>query len=298
MELRQLVYFVAVVDEASFTRAAAKLHVAQPGVSAQLRQLEREVGEPLLDRSGRTVRPTEAGLAMLPYARAALDAVAGARASIEELTGLVRGQVRVGTVAYLASVDLPGLLAAFHQRHPDVDITVLTAAPEQLAEQLRTGQLDLVLIGAGTSDDTIATQVVADEPIVAVVGRDHPLAGRSAVTIAGLAQHRLNCLPRGTGLRTAVDAACTAEGVRPHVAFESADPRVLIEFAAQGLGVALVAESAARTRSTDTHLLTVAGAPRVRMVLGWRRDGPTGPAARALIRHARTTLPDIAADRD
>ncbi|KOG56021.1 LysR family transcriptional regulator, partial [Streptomyces varsoviensis] len=79
MELRQLEYLVAVVEEASFTKAAARLHVAQPGVSAQVRQLERELGQSLLDRSGRTVRPTEAGAAVLPYARAALAAVDGAR---------------------------------------------------------------------------------------------------------------------------------------------------------------------------------------------------------------------------
>src|SRR5919198_975170 len=106
MELRQLRYFVTVSQEASFTRAAAKLHVAQPGVSAQIRQLERELGHDLLDRSGRTVRPTEVGAAVLPYARAALEAVDGARLAVDELTGLVRGHVAVGMVTACSSVDL------------------------------------------------------------------------------------------------------------------------------------------------------------------------------------------------
>jgi len=113
MELRQLAYFVAVADEGNFTRAAATVHVAQPGVSAQIRHLERELGQDLLDRSGRNVSVTEAGAAVLPYARAALAAVAGARQAVDELTGLLRGHVTIGTLTSISSdqVDLPGLLA-------------------------------------------------------------------------------------------------------------------------------------------------------------------------------------------
>jgi DNA-binding transcriptional LysR family regulator len=88
MELHRLEYFVAVAEEGSFTRAAARVHVAQSGVSAQVRRLEAELGQPLLDRSGRTVRLTEVGAVVLPYARAALEAVAGARHAVDELTRL------------------------------------------------------------------------------------------------------------------------------------------------------------------------------------------------------------------
>src|SRR5579862_5105159 len=107
MEIRQLEYLVAVVEEASFTRAAERLHVAQPGVSAQIRQLERELGQPLLDRSSRVTRLTEAGKAVLPFARAALSAAAGARTAVDELAGLLRGHVTIGMVVQCASLDIP-----------------------------------------------------------------------------------------------------------------------------------------------------------------------------------------------
>src|SRR4051794_18641989 len=107
MELRQLAYFVAVVEEANFTRAAEKMHVAQPGVSAQVRLLERELGQVLLDRSGRTVRVTEVGAAVLPFARAALDAVSGVRLVVDEMAGLVRGRVALGMITSHA-FDIPG----------------------------------------------------------------------------------------------------------------------------------------------------------------------------------------------
>src|SRR4051812_2373139 len=106
MELRQLAYFVAVAEEGSFTRAAERVNIAQPGVSAQIRQLERELGQELLDRSVRSVRLTEVGAAVLPYARAALEAVDGARQAVAELSGLLRGQVSVGMLTACGAVDL------------------------------------------------------------------------------------------------------------------------------------------------------------------------------------------------
>ncbi|MGZ3585118.1 MAG: LysR family transcriptional regulator, partial [Ktedonobacterales bacterium] len=110
MELRQLEYFVAVAEEASFTKAAARVHAAQPGVSAQIRQLERELGQDLFDRTGRTVRLTAVGAAVLPYARAALEAVAAARLAVDELTGLLRGRVAVGMLTACSIVSLFDLL--------------------------------------------------------------------------------------------------------------------------------------------------------------------------------------------
>src|SRR5689334_12576631 len=98
MELRQLEYFVAVAEEANFTRASERVHIAQSGVSAQVRRLERELGAELLDRTPSGVRVTDVGAAVLPYARAALDAAAGARAAVDELTGLLHGHVSVGMI--------------------------------------------------------------------------------------------------------------------------------------------------------------------------------------------------------
>ena len=118
MELRQLEYFVAVAEEANFTRAAQRVHVAQPAVSAQIARLERELGQPLLDRSHRAVRLTAAGEAALPYAQAGSG---GRRAmcarAVDELTELVRGTVTIGTVT-AHNVDMPALLADFHAHIP------------------------------------------------------------------------------------------------------------------------------------------------------------------------------------
>ncbi|MEU5882803.1 LysR family transcriptional regulator [Spirillospora sp. NPDC047279] len=292
MELRQLEYFVTVTEEAGFTRAAAKLHVAQPGVSAQIRQLERELGQPLLDRSGRTVRPTEVGAAVLPYARAALAAVAGARLAVEELTGLVRGHVTVGVVEWMTVLDLPGLLAEFHGDHPNVEITMFEDQTVDLIEALRTGRLDLGIISIGDPPEGLETQVVIDQEIVAAVPPGHELARRESIPLAALRDRPLISLPKGTGLRGVFDRACAAAGFTPQVSFEAGDPPMLARLAARDLGVAILPESAARAFAAEVRTVRI-GRPRLRgrIALAWRADGPTSPAARALITLARTRMP-------
>lgn len=198
MELRQFEYFVAVTDEASFTRAAAGLHVAQPGVSAQIRRLERELGQPLFDRSGRTVRLTEVGRAVLPFARAALEAVNGARLAVDELTGLVRGQVAVGMVASCGALPLPAVLAGFHRRHPAVEISLTEANSDVLLDDVLAGRLDLAVVGlAAGPPEGIAIQVVVDERLVAAVAPDDPLADAGTVRLAALRDRALITLTRG-----------------------------------------------------------------------------------------------------
>jgi DNA-binding transcriptional LysR family regulator len=291
MELRQLEYFIAVAEEASFTKAAAKVHVAQPGVSAQIRKLEAEFGESLLDRSGRTVRLTEAGAAVLPYARAALEAVGNARLVVDELTGLVRGRVAVGMVVSCSSVDLPDLLADFHKNHPAVDITLSEGNSDKLIESVLTGRLDLALIALGsTPPEGIETQLIVDEALSAAVALSDELADRETVTLAEIQDRPLISLPRGTGMRTCIEEACAAQGLTPHIALEASNLDVLAHLAARGLGVAIVPESLAAAHP-ELHGLTITE-PRLRgsVELAWRAGGPSSPAGRALVRHARSVL--------
>jgi DNA-binding transcriptional LysR family regulator len=292
MELRQLEYFIAVAEEANFTRASERVHVAQSGVSAQIRRLERELGQELFDRTPGAVRLTEVGAAMLPYARSALDAVAGARATVDELAGLVRGHVSVGMIVARSALDLPELLSDFHREHPGVEITLAEDNTERLLEMLQAGELDLALVGlAAPPPEAIETEVLSDEELVAVVGRGDALSAKSRISLSALRDRALISLPPGTGMRTALDAACAAAGLNPRIAFEASDPVMLVELAARGLGVAIVPASLAAARAAHVHSLTVSTPElRSRLELAWRAGGPISPAARALLAQARTTL--------
>jgi DNA-binding transcriptional LysR family regulator len=181
MELRQLRYFVTVAEEESFTRAARRLHVAQPGISAQVRKLEDELGEPLLDRSDRSVRLTAAGVEVLPHARAALASAEAARSAVTELAGLTRGRVRVGTVPSCPVVELPGHLASFHRRFPGIDISLSEANGDDLVKAIEEGDIDVAVVGAaGEPNPRLRRVELTDERLLAAVRRDHPLAGRAS----------------------------------------------------------------------------------------------------------------------
>ncbi|WLW49910.1 LysR family transcriptional regulator [Streptomyces sp. YU58] len=289
MELRQLQYFVAVVEEASFTRAAARLHLAQPGVSAQIRQLERELGQPLLDRSGRSVRVTEVGAAVLPFARAALAAVDGVRQTAAEFTGLLRGRVGIGLIPGVLrhEVDVPGLLADFHDDHPRVEITLTEDTSDRMLTALRRGELDIAVVGVEDEAPPpgVAMRVFVDEPLVAAAAEGHPLfaayGGAGAVPVAALAEYPLISLVRGTGVRAVLDRLCGEAGFRPRIAFEAAAPDALTRLAARGLGVAVIPGLGPGFGLPTLRL----DDPRARgrVALAWRTEGPTGPAARSLL---------------
>jgi len=290
MELRQLEYFVAVAEERNFTRAAQRIHVAQPAVSAQIARLEREVGQRLLDRSRRETRLTAAGEAMLPHARAALSAVAHARLAIDELAQLVRGTVTLGTVTS-HNLDIPALLADFHRAHPAVEITLSTDTSAALIDDVQSGVLDAAIVSVGPHEVPLglAVEVVTDEAIDAAVCLDDPWAGRTSIGVAQLVERRLIALPMGAGIRAQLERACAAAGLTPHVAFEANTPVALAELAARGLGVAIVPRSVSRTHP---GLAPIAIKPelRGRLVFAWRSSGPMSPAARVLVEMARRLL--------
>lgn len=290
MELRQLEYLVAVAEEANFTRAAERIHVAQPAVSAQIQRLERELGQQLLDRTRRTVRLTAAGQAVLPYARAALTAVDNMQVAVDELTGLVRGTVTIGTVTS-HNVDIPTLLADFHADHPDVEITLGTAASDDLVDHVRTGRLDVAIASVGPDEvpTGLEVEVVTDEAIVAAVWRGDPLAGRKTIRVAELRDRPLIALPVGAGIRHRFDRVCAEAGVTPRIAFEASTPVALADLAERGLGVAIVPASVPRGRA-GLHALAFVPQLRGRLVLAWRAAGPISPAARVLIDQARRLL--------
>jgi DNA-binding transcriptional LysR family regulator len=156
MEIRQLEYFVAVAEEANFTRAAERVRITQPGISAQVRRLERELGAPLFDRSTRLASLTPAGAAALGHARAALAAADAVRAAVDEVNGLLRGRLVVGMVTACTVTPLFDALAAFHRVHPGIEISLLEDSSDRLVERIRTGAADLCLSASAPAPPTCA----------------------------------------------------------------------------------------------------------------------------------------------
>ncbi|HEV3173464.1 MAG TPA: LysR family transcriptional regulator [Actinocrinis sp.] len=290
MELRQLVYFEAVVRHGGFSRAGEQLRVAQPAVSAQIRRLEAELGTPLLRRTTRQVALTEAGELFLVRVRAVLDQLDLARAELSELTAVLRGRVRIGATPVLSTLDLPAALARFHRRHPSVTLTLRTGLIADLRDALDSGELDLVVgpLHPGLAESHLA-HPLAEESVVLATAPGHRTAGRTAggrraIALADLRDEPFVCLPRGTGLRAILTAAAARAGFEPRIEFEADTPANVRELVAVGLGVALLAESVALAAGPAIDILRLDDAPEhppIGCILPRRRAA--NPATRAFV---------------
>jgi DNA-binding transcriptional LysR family regulator len=288
MELRQLEYLIAVAEEANFTRAAERVHISQSGVSAQIRQLERDLGCTLIDRSSRTARLTGAGAAALPHARAVLAAAAALRQAVDEVSGLISGHLVVGMITACTVTGLFDGLSGFHQAHPGVTITLVEDSSASLIERVRSGTADLALVGVpGNPPPGLDTLSIVSERLAAAVPSGHPLlTGREGTTLADLAGYPLVCLPPGTGIRGVLDQACAARGIHLDITMEASAPGAIADLAARGLGVAVLSESMTASYAPRLRFLPIEDIDMLaRLTLIWR---PTpSPALRELLGHCR-----------
>ena len=243
MELRQLVYFDAVVRHGGFTRASAALRVAQPAVSAQVRRLERELGTPLLHRTTRRVALTAAGEVFLARIRAVLEQLDDARAALADLAGLERPLLRVGATPLLGPLDLPSALAECRRRHPGLRLTLREALIGELLTALDNDELD-VIVGPIHQDlsHRYVRSSLAPERVVLVV----PPGSARSLSLADYRDESFACLVAGSGLHAILVAAATAEGFSPRIDYEADRPETVRALVSAGLGVALLAASTAR----------------------------------------------------
>jgi DNA-binding transcriptional LysR family regulator len=296
VELRQLAYFVAVADEAHFTRAAERLRIAQPAVSQQIRRLEAELGEQVFLRDRRSVRLTPAGEALLPHARAALAQVEHGRESIAALRGLLTGPLAIGLVHPLPGRRIVRAIGAFARRNPSVSLSLKEGETDALLAAVAGGELHCAFIGLGPGTEPpgeFASQVVAREPAVLAVHAEHALAARDAVPLAELRDEPFVCLTHASRLRHVLEGACQAAGFAPRIVVETTDLAVMVMLAAEGVGIALLPRSGL-DGAEGVVALDVLGPPVDRRIaLVWRADY-VPPAARAFIDHLPISPPSKA----
>src|SRR5262245_42474277 len=188
MELHQLRYFVTVVREGTFTKAADRLYITQPSLSEQIRKLETELGGQLFQRLGRRLALTSAGEAFLPHAEQALVEVDQARARVEEVQGLRLGRLSIGVLPSVAARLLPPFVAEFRRRHPGVEVVLREGnASADLEQLVHDGALDLAVVRLPARRADLADHVMIREPLVLVAAPGHRLADARSVALAELA---------------------------------------------------------------------------------------------------------------
>lgn len=249
MDLRQLEYVVAVAEELNFTRAAARCHIVQSGLSFQIAKLERELGTPIFERTSRTVRLSPAGEVLLPHARRALAEVDAAQTELAAMSGVVRGTLRLGVIPVNhGSIDLPDLLQTYHRRYPEVDVIVSDVGSVAMVSMLQAGDLDAAFLGLFPEQlpAPLSARLLTVEPLVAIMEGANPCARRRKVGLAELAATTafIEC-HHDSGLRTQVDLAFARAGATRHISFELGNLLDVARIASLGLGAAIVPASVA-----------------------------------------------------
>lgn len=296
MDLRQLRYLVALAEELNFTRAAATEHIAQPALSQQIRRLEDELGLGLVERTTRHVSLTEAGELLVVRARRIFAELEAAEAELAAVRGVDTGHVTIGAMHTMGPVDLSLALATFHERHPDVGLTVHEASSEEMAEMLRDDALDLAFLSVTERVEShgLGLHQLVSEELVALLPPDHALAGRRQLRMADLAREPFISFRAGARLRELLFAAGREAGFEPRVELESNEPQRVRRLVSRGLGVAILPRSDAMGPGADVQVSTlVEPALRRDITLAWREGRRHPPAATAFLELARDTFTEI-----
>jgi DNA-binding transcriptional LysR family regulator len=245
MEVRHLAVFLAVADERNFTRASIRLHTTQSAVSATIQSLETELGAELFDRSARQIRMTVAGLALIPKARAVLDAVVEARDCVDAVTGGVSGTVSVGFMTSVTLVDIPRLLGEFAKANPGVRVMLRSSerGSSGLADMLSSGELDIAFVANSAQPPADVRLMELDStPLLLTVASAHRFASRGSIGLDELTNERFIDFPLGYGNRSIIDRAFSDAGLDRDVRFETADIAHAAALVKNGLGVAFLPE--------------------------------------------------------
>jgi LysR family transcriptional activator of glutamate synthase operon len=243
MDLRDLEYFLAVVEAKSVTGAARRVHAAQPTLSHALSRLETELGERLLERKAKApLRLTDAGELVAARARQALSAVTAMRDDLASLRGQVAGQLRIAAIQSLSATLLPRVLARLAREYPAIQPSVRTLAAESIARAVASGRADVGLLAGAPRSSLrgLSVKLLFEEPLVALLRRGDALARAKRLRLAQLAQRELLLVPDGTFLSDIVHEACERAGFVPRVRLTLASAEALRETVRAGLGLTIL----------------------------------------------------------
>jgi DNA-binding transcriptional LysR family regulator len=242
MELRHLASFVAVAEQLSFVRAAEKLHLSQPALSAQIQKLEEEIGVQLFVRNRRMVKLTDAGRVFLAEVRATLSRAQQAVERVQKADRGEIGRLRIGFVSSAALAIVPAISVAFRREFPEVTLDLMNLRTSSQLKALVNKSIDIGFLRLPVSHDRLTTTVIHREPFAIVLPSDHPLAAKRQVRVAELSKEKFVAYGRrwAPGFYDAVVQICTSQGFSPEITQETGEMYTAIALVAAGAGAAIL----------------------------------------------------------
>jgi DNA-binding transcriptional LysR family regulator len=280
VDLRHLLTFRTVVDKGSFSQAAEELEISQPAVSFQIRSLEQRLGHRLLDRSGRRGAVTEAGEVLLRYARRMLTLEDELAREMGEVGTRVAGRLELGSSTGPGELILPRLCGAFTRAYPEVRISLVVQDTQSVCDRVLDHEIELGVVGAARPQRGLVFEQFVRDELVLIVPPDHALAQRSAIGLDELAAEPLIMQQEGSGVRSVLEAALRARGLRPrdlHVTMELGLQQSVKAAVLDGFGITVISRLAVEREVAEGSLvaLDVQGAELARDFSSVRHAGRT-----------------------
>jgi|LNAP01.1.fsa_nt_gb DNA-binding transcriptional LysR family regulator len=292
MNLRHMRYFIAVAEELSFTQAALRLHIAQPPLSQQIRQLEEELGVTLLQRTKRHVQLTDAGQIFYIHAKQILRATDVAALEAQRAERGEIGTLAVGFFEHMSYTLLPPIYRAFCERFPDVEVVLRWFPVVDQADALLRGDVDIAFMRPTSQFDGISTETLLTEPFVLAIPEHHPLASQDSVSLSQCATERfvLYAPKLAPDFHTMIYRLCAEAGFTPNAALEVGQIYACLGLVSSGVGLALVPSSVQRIHLEHLTYRPIQGQTSlVKVMLGWRSSN-TSPLLQSFIDTAKEVM--------
>lgn len=286
MELRQIRYVLAVAEERSFSRAANRLHLAQPSLSQQIAKLEKILGVSLFHRLPQHVELTDAGQRFVQVAQTLVDMSEALEREMRAYAVGESGRLLVGSLPITGAYVLPRVLPTFTKQFPGVELQLMEETSSHLEQLLVRGKIDVSLLTMPISDPSLAIIPAINEEIFLAVPPQHPLAGKKEVDLAEIADQPFILLKEGQGFRTISLRLCEQAGFRPRIVFESTNIQTVQSLVAAGMGLSFAPKMITLAPGTlePPVYVRLATRPYRTLVVAYRKDKPLSRPAEAFVR--------------
>lgn len=294
MEFRQLQYVIQIAKEKNFSRAAEKLHIAQPSLSQQLSKLEKEIGVLLFRRTTNSVELTHAGAVFVAKAQSILDNIEQLKQELDDLAHMRKGKLVVGSLPITGSHVLPLVLPVFGKLYPEIEVVLVEDSSSRLEQLTASGQTDLSLLSLPLEDPALEWVPIIEEEICLALPPEHPLVmNHNPIHISDLAAEPFIVLKKGQGFRQIALELCRRAGFEPRIVFESSNIETVQSLVAAGMGIAFVPKMMTRAKSSEfipAYLPIASPSPSRTLVIASRKGRYLSKAAEAFIETMKATM--------
>lgn len=292
MNTKSLHYFVVVTDMGSFSRAAESLHIAQSALSVSIKKLESSVGLTLLHRHEKGVQLTDEGARLYHHAKGILQKIEDATLEMQELNGLIKGEVRLGVPSMMGSYFFPDILMAFKQHYPNLKLTIIDAGTQSIRKMLLDGELDLGVILNENVPDSLEIEPLIEDDMLVVVSPEHEFAQRRSVSIHDFFSQELIMFKKGYFHREMVDKLCAEHGLTPNISIETNLIPMILKVVHKDFAIG------ALLRLVTEHEKGIVGIPfetpiKLKIGMAWRKSGYLSVADKAFMEFTKQALPAL-----